>query len=193
MTKAPDIIMYVGEQYYTLHDYISEALQQGVHKRISSASIPDGIVPWESKIFLAHSKAILRTNIGELADLAYELLDRGYMTQVQYNSFVENTEPFWTGEELKPEDFVPAQMLMLATVLSTVPANELAEIEIKWGVEYFPGVFGYAYIAGMHYICKPDEDDLPLELRHMKDLIEPVHVKLVEDEDVKDKVAGGEG
>lgn len=183
MSEATSVIMYVGESYYKLHEIISEALQQGVHKRIPSTSIPEGIVPWESKIFLAHNRAIVKTTIGTLSELAYELYERDLLSFEQWHDMVDLNEPFWTGEELHAEDFVPEQMLTITTHLSMLLDEERGELEKKYGLVYMPGIFGFAYIENIHYIAKPGETSLPVEYSHMSDIIEAVHVKKVEEAD----------
>lgn len=51
--KAPDVIMWVGSQFYpTTDDYIREAISMGCAKRIPK--MPDDIVPGRSRCFLAH-------------------------------------------------------------------------------------------------------------------------------------------
>jgi hypothetical protein len=53
--KAQDYLMWVGGSYYpTIQDYIDEALKQGACKRLSK--IPQGLIPGESRVFLAHDE-----------------------------------------------------------------------------------------------------------------------------------------
>ena len=54
---AEDYLMWVGYQGYpTIEDFINEAGRLGVSKRISR--LPKGLVPGESRVFLAHDEGI---------------------------------------------------------------------------------------------------------------------------------------
>ena len=60
MNKPIDIIMWAGEEHYTVGSFIREAERMGVSKRIPRTAIPEGIVPGQSRILIKHRQAILQ-------------------------------------------------------------------------------------------------------------------------------------
>jgi len=54
---APDLLMWVGKDYYTVGSFIEEARAHGVNKRIPSTGEPPLIVPGVTRLFLAHPDA----------------------------------------------------------------------------------------------------------------------------------------
>lgn len=54
-TKEKSGLMWVGEKFYTHENFISEAIELGVSKRISA--IPNNFVLGKTWVFLAHKKA----------------------------------------------------------------------------------------------------------------------------------------
>ena len=51
--KPVDIIMWIGEDNYTVSEFIEEAKAMGVSKRIPANSIPEGIIPGRSRLSLS--------------------------------------------------------------------------------------------------------------------------------------------
>lgn len=178
---ATDVIMYVGEQYYSLAQYIDETEQLGVHKRIPLNSVPDGMVAGESRIFLAHKKAIVRpSSIGLFPVFATSLFEAGLLPRKEYEYIMDNPEIMLVSDMLHPEQFVPAGMLSVSIAFSRADKETQDKLIKEYGLEFLPGVFGYAYIASLHFILGSGEEELPAELAHMSDIIEPVHVKIIE-------------
>jgi hypothetical protein len=161
---ATDIIMWVGEEHYTVREFIEEAKQMGVSKRIPRTAIPEGIVPGESRIFIKHHKAIVHCN--DLVGLGEEL-------GIPIEQDIEDS--------LDPDTPLPENMLRLVMELDEIrsDSHELYDAiagELSYDVWYSPGVIGYSYITGLQYVAYDDEDDLPENLQHMSHLVEPVRV-----------------
>ena len=97
-TSGPIGLMFVGQTYYTPQNFVKEALELGVCKRISE--IPNKLVLGESWIFLAHRKVPLLDN-----KLAYEEKGEGllpkepeYKEAVFYAFKPQRVEmPLWKG------------------------------------------------------------------------------------------------
>jgi hypothetical protein len=178
MSQVPSILMTVGRKFYKLHEYIDEASNMGISKRIPITGIPEGMVPGLSKIFLAHPDAIVKVTDPNysLTDLAQALVDLQKLTNVQYARFVEDVQPFWTGENLQPGDYVPEQMLILTYALSLLEPPALKELVQKMGLVFCMGIFGWSYFSGFEYVLKPGEEELPKDLAHLEGYVEPVHV-----------------
>jgi hypothetical protein len=170
--------MCVGRKFYKLHEAVEEYKEQGVSKRVSNTAIPEGLVPWRSKIFVAHPDAIVKvTAEGKtLADLAYTLLENGCLSEDDWDSLVEMANPYWTGKELHSEDFVPVSMLVIAIALSKMPEHEQDALKQELGLEFCMGIFGFAYLSGIEYVAKPGETDLPANMKHLKGYVQPVEV-----------------
>lgn len=178
ITQVPSLLMTVGRKYYKLYQYVDEAQNIGVSKRIPITAIPDGLVKGLSKIFLAHPDAIVKVTASDktFADLAYALYEKDYLTAVQYQKIIEDVPAYWTGEELHPNDLVPERMLDVTYALSKVPGPEHMGLGETFGLEFCMGIFGYSYYSGIEYVCKPGEDELPAELAHLDGYVEPVHI-----------------
>jgi hypothetical protein len=183
MSNTPSLLMTVGEQFYKLHEFISEAETIGISKRIPLTAIPIDMVKAISKVFVAHPKAIVKvTAPGKtLQDLAYSLAELKYLSMVELAHLVELDRPFWTGEKLASYDFVPASMLDITVALSKTNSAECKELEKKYGLEYVMGIFGWSHFTGLQLVMAPNETELPDNLKHLQPLIdngtiEPVHV-----------------
>jgi len=74
---APDLIMWVGKDFYTVGSFIEEARQYGVNKRIPSTGEPPLIVPGVTRLFLAHPHAC----DGEPGVFGYTYLTRAVYTR----------------------------------------------------------------------------------------------------------------
>jgi hypothetical protein len=183
---ALSLLTIYGLEFYALHEVIEENEAYGVSKRIPITSIPEGLEKGASKIFCAHPHAIVRVTVEgkTLADLAYALLEEGFFTLAQWNKLVELDQPYWTGEELQPYDFVPESMLEISMALSKSENWKVLMDEFK--IEFCMGVIGYTPFTGFQYIAGDNEDGLPPELEHLDGYIEPVHVVYKEDDDVKE-------
>lgn len=177
---AVDIKMYAGEEHYTVGEFIREARDIGVSKRIPKTAIPEGIVPGVSRIFIAHNKAILICTAGDIRDLADDLTDLDLLNS-ETKGFFELVEP-WGVEagELLPDDFVPEQMINLVMAFEDVEPDISRELIKKYGIEFQPGIIGWSYLTGLQYVLPKGENELPAELAHIEHL-EPVYVEYEQD------------
>lgn len=189
MSSVPSLLMTVGEQFYKLHEFIDEAEVAGVSKRIPIKSIPEGLQKGISKIFCAHPRAIVKvTAEGKtLQDLAYSLLEEGFIPEEQWTELVELEAPFWTGEELNAYDPVPAAMLDITYALSKLEGRKLAELEKELGLAYCMGIFGYSPFGGFQFVLGEDENDIPEGFEDVRTLaslgyVDPVRVKYFTDD-----------
>lgn len=152
--KPVDIVMWAGEQFYTVTSFIEEAKHLGVSKRIPSHNIPYGIVPGESRIFIKHRKAIVTGKVNELIE--YLVKETGIAP-------------------IDPE----TEMLVLTMLLEKYKEKDLTfwqELVDNFDISWKAGVIGYSYITGIQYVAKDNEDDLPDEYSHLKGYVEPVRV-----------------
>lgn len=186
MSDAPSILVVYGRKHYKLQEMIEENEDIGVSKRLPSTAVPEGMQRGVSKILCAHPDAIVKVTAegASLADLAYALLEEGTLTQVQWSRLVELDQPYWTGEELEPYDFVPGSMLDVAMALSRSP-NRDKHVR-TYGLEFCMGVAGYAPYSGVQLVMPDGKQDLPQEYKHLEPLIdtgevEPVYVRYEND------------
>ena len=182
------LLVCVGEEFYKLHELISEYEYLGVSKRISSKSIPVAVnnatfQQGTSKIFVAYQKAILKVTAQNknLLDLAYILLEEGVLAQEEWFTLCDMQTPYWTGEELKPFDPVPICMLNISSGFSKLDDKRQAELIEEFKVEFCIGIIGYSPFNGFEYVTKPGETDLPDELSHLQGFVEPVKMSYVDE------------
>lgn len=156
MDKPVDLIMWAGEEHYTVSSFIDEAKRMGVSKRIPQNSIPHGIVPGQSRIFIKHRKAMV---YGELEGLSIEL-----------------SHNFHIITDLGIDDNMLELVMILEQIHEQNPEywNELVE---EYDLTWAPGVIGYSYITGLQYVAQDNEEGLPEELAHMEHLVEPVRIE----------------
>ena len=157
MDKPVDVIMWAGEEHYTVGSFIREAERMGVSKRIPATAIPEGIVIGQSRILIKHRQAILQ---GE--NLEQLFLELKYVYQI-------------------PEEWIqPDGMLFLVMFLEdlrkTQPIIWESTVE-QYDLTWTPGVIGYSYITSIQYVAQDFEDDLPEELSHLEGYVEPVRVE----------------
>lgn len=175
----PSILMTVGRQYYTLAEYIDEAKEMGVSKRIAMTAIPEGLVPGMSKIFIAHPDAIVKvTADGKcLADLVRVVLGETYVSP--------DFAPYWEQEKIQPDEVIPDHMLSLTYAFSKLPAAERAKLTAEYGLVFHMGVIGYTFFEGVQFVMPAGETELPENARQLLPLVEsgyvqPVHVTYVD-------------
>jgi len=175
----PSILMTVGRQYYTLAEFIDEAKEMGVSKRIAMTSIPEGLVPGISKVFIAHPDAIVKvTADGKcLADLAQEVLGEEYVSP--------DFAPYWEQEKIQPDEVIPEHMLTLTYAFSKLPAAEREKLITEYGLVFHMGVIGYTYFDGFQFVVPDGQEELPEEAQQLRPLVEsgyvqPVHVTYVD-------------
>ena len=156
MDKPVDIIMWVGEEHYTVGSFIREAERMGVSKRIPRTAIPEGIVLGQSRILIKHRQAILQAE--RLESLFIEL-------QIAYNL---------SEEYMPPDGMLRLVMFLEELQMADLPAWErLVEV---YALTWTSGVIGYSYITSIQYIAYDDEKELPEDLQHLADYIEPVKI-----------------
>lgn len=174
MNRPPSILMVVGKEFYQLHEMVEEYKDMGISKRIPKTSIPDGLVPMKSKLFVSHPDAIIRVTVDgkTLMDLAIDLVDEGLLSVDEFAEIVEMDTDFWLNDELPSEDLVPSPMLTLAMAYSK--SEFKAHYLGAYGVETCMGVVGYGYLNRIEYVVRDGEEELPEDLAHLEGEIEPV-------------------
>jgi hypothetical protein len=184
MSIAPSLLMCVGRKFYKLYELVQEAENYGISKRIPITAIPEGMVRGLSKLLVAHPDAIVKVTAPgcTLQDLAWSLVDLGLLTQMQFAKLVDLDVPFWTGNELKPYDFVPESMLDVAMALSMTNDEDHERLVKEFELEFCMGVVGYSFVTGIQYVTKPGEVGLPPELAHLEGYVDPVHIEYVDEE-----------
>lgn len=175
----PSVLMTVGRQYYTLAGFIDEAKEMGVSKRIPTTSIPEGLVPGMSKIFIAHPDAIVKVTAKgkRLADLVRVVLGETYVSP--------DYAPYWEQEDIQPNEVVPDHMLSITYAFSKLPAEERAKLTVEYGLDFHMGVIGYTYFEGVQFVMPEGAEDLPKDAKHIQPLIDsgyvqPVHIVYVD-------------
>lgn len=188
MSNVPSLLMCVGEQYYKLFEFIDEAKAHGISKRIPVNTVPEGLEKGLSKIFVAHPKAIVKVTVEgkTLADLAYALLEAGVLSQEQWEALVDLEQPFWTGQELKSGDFVPERMLDITEAFSKLDSQQARQLEKELGLQFCMGIFGFSPFGGFELVLKDNEEEIPEEFAHLEGLVEPVHVRYIDEEEDED-------
>jgi hypothetical protein len=139
--------MYVGSEY-TVPAYIREAREWGVSKRIPANSIPEGIVPNVSRLFLWHTEVIpmIRAAGKTMADLAEKLVGMGWLGADQVLLY-DLDEPWSPAEQLLPDSYVPPDILVLTNVIQEQEPAIRREIEKEFGIEWQGAVFCWTYLS----------------------------------------------
>lgn len=194
MDNIPSLLVYVGAEHYTVGDVLREYATDGVSKRIPLNGVIDGLIPGQSLILVAHPKAILKVTAPGLTlfNLAGDLFDDdalpGITTLDELYALADdlNTE-FWSYSALEPDDFIPENMLFLASALGDYPGK--SKLEDKYSIVYCGGIIGYSYFTGYQLVVPNGKEELPAlwqdKLGGMIDsgTVELVHVNYVEDEE----------
>lgn len=180
MTDTPvtSLLMIVGRAFYALHEAVDEYRQWGVSKRLPLTTVPEGLVPLKSKIFVAHAEAIVRVNNPDatLHDLAYRLYEMDLLDEMAWHELLDTTTPYWRGLELHAEDFVPASMLTITYALSRASGARKGTLQAEFDLEYCMGIFGFAPLDSLQYVLAPGETALPAEMQHLEGVVQPVHI-----------------
>lgn len=150
--KPVDVIMWAGEDHYTVRSFIQEARVMGVSKRIALNSIPEGIVPGVSRIFIKHRKAILHGKLEELGE------------RLNFDPTEQMLPLVIALDELQEQKFDDWQ-------------NIVQTYELTWS----PGIIGYSYITGIQYVTRDNEEGLPEEIAHLEGYVEPIIVEYEEE------------
>ena len=172
---SQSILMCVGEQSYKLHEFVFEAMEQGISKRTPVTSIPTTLVPGVSKIFVAHPKAMVYTK--DISGLFLHLYELDYIDEQTYDKYAGllYLNEFDFGD-IRPEMYVPEYMLDIAMSLSMMSDADRKATEDQFQITYGFGVFGYAPFEEVQYVLPSSVDELPEEVAHLEKFIRPVHV-----------------
>lgn len=163
MSDMVDVIMWVGEDNYSVSEFINEARKMGVSKRIPRNSIPESIVPGRSRLLIKHRKAIVKTE----SESDYPILVSNIMV---------NDYPVSEGS-----------MLSVVMALEAIYKDDIelwSEFIYVYGLTWHPGVIGYSYITGIQYVVEEGEEELPEDLAHIK-YLKPVKMEYVDEADPK--------
>jgi hypothetical protein len=155
--KAIDLLMHVGE-VYTVPEYIKEAKQWGVSKRIPLDGIPNGIIPNVSRIFLWHSEVIplIRAEGKTLGSLALKLLEMGLLDLTAIIEY-EFDCPWSTSEGyLLPDGYVPPHILRITCIIQAQEPAVRREIEKEFQIEWQGGIFLWSYLGKPQYTVGKD-------------------------------------
>lgn len=155
MNKPIDIIMWAGEEHYTVSSFIKEAERMGVSKRIPRTAVPEGIVPGQSRILIKHRQAIVHSEY--LDELLLGLYTHG---MPEYSLPDDMLKVVMFLEDLRDEDHQTWKFLV-------------EEYELTWT----SGVIGYSYITSIQYVASDDEEELPEDLQHLEGYVEPVRIE----------------
>ena len=183
MNRPPSALMCVGRKFYKLHEMVEEYKAMGISKRIPATSIPEGLVPLKSKLFVAHPDAIIRVTADDktLMGLAMDLVDEGLLLPDDLTDITSVEMDFWRDDTLQSEDYVPTPMLTLAMAYSR---SEHRDQHTKmYGIETCMGVVGYAYLDRIEYVVRDGEEELPENLAHLEGEIDLVSYTYEEDND----------
>lgn len=139
------LLMWVGEYHYPWpHDFSDEVKSVGLSKRVAESAIPL-IVPGRSRLALIHPRAIVQLRVGMVEELCRSL---GF------------TLPDLGDDTITADQVGRA----LAALEKTDPKGYDALVE-KMGISYHAGIFGYVWLTGLQYVCRPDEEEAPEELK----------------------------
>lgn len=147
MTRPADMLMRVGARPYPCcGDFVAETMRMGASKRLPG--VPAGAVQDVSRVFLIHSKAIVRIKQGTLTDVLRDLKD---LDDERVNAALKRPSPWHTNADL------------LARVWVIKNGKAIAVFKLH-GVTFWPGIFGYFYLAQVQGTVAM-EDDLEPALR----------------------------
>jgi len=174
--QVKDLLMCVGVEHYpTAQDFIDEAVQQGVSKRLPVQSPPKGMVPHISRIYFRHERAILFT-LGATESLVAEL--RGLGDEV--------VERAWAVWERDHPDAHLRHLPSLIWRLGELHLPTVDEVLKRHGVAFFAGVVGYTHFTGFAYVTNAKtgtEIVLPDSLDGLEGVRAVKVVRVREDED----------
>lgn len=175
-----DLLMQVGADNYTIPQFEAEARRDGVSKRIAITSVPEGIVPGVSRLFLWHPQAIPLTSKGYLA-LVNSLVGDGLLDQDVYDNLTEEEESWCPSDYLLPDDFVPARVLEVTRALHNAPPKVRASYEEFFEINWQGGVFMYTILGNLEYVVRKGETDVPDDVARLGNIVKAVRVRYVND------------
>lgn len=147
--RPPDILMRVGEKHYPCPgDFVAEAMGQGASKRLPG--VPTGGVQDVTKVFLIHPKAFVQIKRGTVRDVLRDLKTVAKTNDRVRDAF-KRPSPWHTKADI------------LTRVYAT--KNKAARAVFKrYGVTFWPGIFGYFPLAQIQGVVATEED-LPPALK----------------------------
>ena len=172
-----DLLLYVGLEY-TVPQYLDEAYEQGVSKRISLSNIPTGLLPGRSNIYLWHAQAIPMVQAPGLTivDLVAELQALGLLDMREYDPEDFDWSP---ADWLLPDDYIPPGTLQVTCALQK-DKKIRHQLEVKYMIRWHGGVICSSPLGRLRYILKKGETELPEHLRPYAHLIDAVRVVRVD-------------
>jgi hypothetical protein len=176
-SNAIDLILHVGKDNYTVPGYIREAREWGVSKRIPGKSIPEGIVPGVSRLFLWHDEVIpiVEAPGKTLKGVVDFLITNGGIFAAAAET--DLAEPWRPEELLLPADYVPPNVLTVTMAIQDSPRR--AEIERTFDIRWQGGVFCWTYLGKIQCVLANDVEELPDEAKALGDAVEGVHIEYV--------------
>lgn len=140
--RPADILMKVGVQHYpSAGDFVAEAMRDGASKRLPG--VPTGACQDVTRIFLVHPMACI-TLQGSIDDLLEEIQALG-----QRNDIVAGV--------LQSATIWHTNTDIIAKVHRAGMAQDLLE---KYEIRFYPGIFGYFYLAQLQGIIGNEDADL---------------------------------
>jgi hypothetical protein len=188
-TKPVDLLALVGDDNYTVPQYIEESKRYGVSKRVALNAIPEGIVPGVSRLFLWHTKAIplIRAYGCSLRDVVARLMSMGAITQDE--ATVYELGENWSVPDglLEPSSYVPPHILVVTCAIQRLEPGDRRAIERDFEIEWQGGIFSWCYLGQVQMVLPDDatEDDIPEDVRYRGD-IDFVKVEYVGVDDTDD-------
>lgn len=141
--RPSDIFMKVGEGYYLCPgDFMAEAKGQGPCKRLPG--VPTGAVQDVTKVFLVHPKAVVQIKRGTVRDVLRDLKAVA-RTNDQVRDAFKRPSPWHTKADL------------LVRVYATKDKAARAVFR-RYGVSFWPGIFGYFPLAQLQGTVATEED-----------------------------------
>lgn len=140
-----DLLMWVGEQHYPWpHDFSDEVKSVGLSKRVAESAIPL-IDPGQTRLAVIHPRAFVQVRSGMVEDFCRAL---GFILP-----------------DLGDEGITADQLGRALAALEASDSKAYDSLIEEMGITYHPGIFGYVWLTGLQYVCRPDEEDAPEELK----------------------------
>ena len=143
--RPPDVLMKVGEGYYPHPgDFMAEAMGDGASKRLPG--VPTGAVQDVTRVFLVHPKAFVQIKCGTVRDVLRDLKAVA-KTNDQVRDAFKRPSPWHTKADI------------LVRIYATKNKKARAVLR-RYGVSFWPGIFGYFYMAQIQGVVDSEETDL---------------------------------
>jgi hypothetical protein len=167
-----DFLMMVGKEHYTVPQFIAEAKEWGVSKRIPINSIPEGLVPNLSRLFLWHPQAIPVINAPgrTYQDLAELLIQNGCIARDAIPEEILEGDPSNKG------------MIDLTCAFWSAEKDVQGDITAALDLTWQGGVFGYTSLQNPRVVLPDGVEELPENMKHLEGKVQLIHVKYQEEE-----------